>query len=388
MSSIQATFDIPTYIEQGLQNGSYERIGGVVREAESKQIVGWLREAYETGEPLFSEILSLTSISSTLNLSISTMGFAVVLQRLGMIAKQLEAAQELLEAINQKVDLSFYGNFQAALDLAMNAFTMSNPETRKVSATQAINRFLEAKHHYSQLVDTELEAGSQLADKYLWTLSLAYVTEVRCYLELEEIGTAYRRLQEGIGELRPRFRKHIRTLLTANPAAYLHPSLQGQIDLRRLTKVYQWLTPGVDACQVFEELRSGLFDLAAQSKEWEESLPQAILASTEEGQSRGTIAKRTTRITGLISNIPRRLSGKRSSASETEPEESPIEIFNLLPETLDLIELMMETDNRLKMYRTEIDTIGRMRMSFKEWQALAPPAKTKDAQLIYISLSG
>ena len=282
MSIIDVTFDIPEIIAQGLSNGTYERVGGVVREIGSKQVVGWLREIYEKSDPVLSNILGLSSVSavsSTLNLAVSTMGFIVVLKRLGIIEQQLEKAQEVLRTIDYKIDLSFYANFRAALDLAFNAFTMTNSETRKMSAMQAINRFLEAEHHYTKLTDIEIGNGSQVADEYLSTLCLAHVTEVRCYLELEELDTARRRLQEGAAALRPRFEKHINTLLTSNPAAYLHPSLKEQVGLKRLTKVYQWLKPGLDESDVFEMQRENLFNLARKPEKWINSLPQAIRIS-------------------------------------------------------------------------------------------------------------
>ena len=277
MSTVNATFQVPKYIAQGLSNGTYERVGGVIREANSKQVVAWLREAGEAGKILESVLQNVGAVSSILNLAVSTMGFIVVLKRLGVIEQQLQQAQEVLQTIDYKIDLSFYANFRAALDLAMNAFTMTNAETRKMSAMQAINRFLEAEHHYTKLTDIEIGNGSQVADEYLSTLCLAYVTEVRCYLELDEIDTARRRLQEGAAILRPRFEKHINTLLTSNPAAYLHPSLKEQVGLKRLTKVYQWLEPGLDESDVFEMQRENLFKLAQNPDEWTNSLPQAIL---------------------------------------------------------------------------------------------------------------
>ena len=271
MSKVQATFQIPEFIAQGLSNGTYVRLGGTIREAGSKRIVTLLREAFKDGESALSSISSLSSVgavSSVLNLAISTMGFIVVVKRLGVIEQQLEQSQEVLQTIGYKIDLSFYANFRAALDLAMNAFTMTNSETRKMSSMQAINRFLEAEHHYTKLTDIEIGNGSQVADEYLSTLCLAYVTEARCYLELDEIDTARRRLQEGAAILRPRFEKHINALLTSNPAAYLHPSLKEQVGLKRLTKVYQSLDPRLDESDVFEMQRENLFKLAKNPEEW------------------------------------------------------------------------------------------------------------------------
>ncbi|WP_414569883.1 hypothetical protein [Nostoc sp. CCY 9925] len=75
------------------------------------------------------------------------------------------------------------------------------------------------------------------------TLSLAYLAEARCYLELEEHETALRRFQEGARIIRSRIQKYVNLLLTSNPGAYLQPEFKGQIHLRRITRIYQWIDP-------------------------------------------------------------------------------------------------------------------------------------------------
>ena len=389
MTTVNATFYIPKLIEQGLSNGAYERIGGVIREANSKQIVAWLREGGEAGKILESVLPNVGAVSSILNLAVSTIGFAVVLKRLGVIELQLQQAQEVLQTIGYKIDLSFYANFRSALDLAINAFTMDNSENRKMSAIQAINRFLEAEHHYTKLTDIEISNGSQVADEYLSTLCLAYVTEVRCYLELEEINTARRRLQEGIAILRPRFEKYISTLLTSNPAAYLHPSLKEQVGLKRLTKVYQWLEPKLDESDVFELQRENLFKLAQNPSEWTNSLPQAILipkdGSTALTSMFNGLAKQSKK---LIGTLPSK-SKTHAGSSETVTPSSETDIYVRLPAMMELIETMVEDDNRLAMYESEIEAIHRSGMSFQEWRQLAPSSTTQEngADLIYITMS-
>jgi hypothetical protein len=389
MSTVNATFYIPKLIEQGLSNGTYERIGGVIRESNSKQIVAWLREGSDASKILESVLLNVGSVSSILNLAVSTIGFAVVLKRLGVIELQLQQAQEVLQTIGYKIDLSFYANFRSALDLAINAFTMDNSENRKMSAIQAINRFLEAEHHYTKLTDIEIGNGSQVADEYLSTLCLAYVTEVRCYLELEEINTARRRLQEGIAILRPRFEKYVSTLLTSNPAAYLHPSLMKQVGLKRLTKVYQWLEPKLDESDVFELQRENLFKLAQNPSEWTNSLPQAILipkgGSTALTNVFNGLAKQSKK---LIGTLPSK-SKTHAGSSETVTPSPETDIYDRLPAMMELIETMVEDDNRLAMYESEIDAIHRSGMSFQEWRQLAPSSTTQEngVDLIYITMS-
>jgi hypothetical protein len=303
--------------------------------------------------------------------------------------QQLQQAQVALQKIDYKIDLSFYANFRAALDLATNAFTMTNTQTRKLSAMQAINRFLEAEHHYTKLTDIEIGYGSQVADEYLSTLCLAYVTEVRCYLELEEIDTARRRLQEGAAILRPRFEKHINTLLTSNPAAYLHPSLKEQAGLKRLTKVYQWLEPGLDESDVFEMQRENLFKLAQCPGEWENSLPQAI-RFPKSGSATLTnvfdgLAKQSKK---FIGTLPSR-SKMNAGSPETVTPSPEADTYGRLPAIMELIETLIEDDNRLTMYELEVGAIQRLGMSFQEWRQLAPSptAQENGADLIYITMS-
>ena len=392
MSTVQATFQVPEHIERGIANGTYERVGGVVRETKSKQIVAWLREGSKIGESAVSSLVSLTSVgavASVLNLAVTTMGFVVVLKRLGVIEQQLKQAQEVLQAIDYKIDLSFYANFRAALDLAVNTFTMTNSETRKMSAMQAINRFLEAEHHYTKLTDMEIDNGSQVADEYLSTLCLAYVTEVRCYLELEEIDTAHRRLQEGAAVLRPRFEKYVNTLLTSNPAAYLHPGLKEQVGLKRLTKVYQWLEPGLEESDVFEMQRENLFKLAQNPEEWVNSLPQAIRISKGVPAAPTNVFNDLARQSiKLIGALPSRSKMKAGSLEAVLPSPET-EAYGRLPAMMELMETMVENDNRLAMYESEVGMIYQLGMSFQEWRQLAPSstAQGNGTDLIYITVS-
>jgi hypothetical protein len=248
---------------------------------------------------------------------------------------------------------------------------------------------LEAEHHYTKLTDIEIGNGSQVADEYISTLCLAYVTEVRCYLELEEINTARRRLQEGIAILRPRFEKYISILLTSNPAAYLHPSLKEQVGLKRLTKVYQWLEPSLNESDVFELQRENIFKLAQNPNEWTNSLPQAIRIpksdSTALTNVLNDLAKQSKK---LIETLPSK-SKMHAGSLERATSSSEIAIYNRLPATMELMETMVEDDNRLAMYESEIDAMHRLGMSFQEWRQLAPSSAAQEngTDLIYITMS-
>jgi hypothetical protein len=400
--NLDVTLKVPAYIKRGLDNKIYERVGGVIREVGSKKVVTWLRDApgltnssvlstvNSAASTLNAALSTVSAVTGVLNLAVSTMGFALVLNRLKGIGQKLEQAQDVLQAIDYKIDLSFYANFQAALDLAMNTFTMANPESRNMSAMQAINRFLEAEHHYTKLADREIGNGSQVADEYLSTLCLAYITEVRCYLELDELDTARRRLHEAAVALRPRFEQHINTLLTSNPAAYLHPSLREQVGLRQLTEVFQWLNPGVTESDVFDMQRENIFNLAQKPKEWIDSLPQAIHVPKPSAQTNvfNDFAKQSKKFIGAIPAMSK-ISGSKTGTQEAVTQSPEIEIYSRLPAMIMLMGSMAEDYNRLAMYEYEVETIHQLGMSFQEWQQLAPPSteSANDSGLMYITVS-
>jgi hypothetical protein len=387
MKAVQVAFQIPEYIAQGLSSGAYERVGGVVREAGSKQVVAWLREANEMGAPLLSNVLSASpvgAVSSVLNLAVSTTGFVVVLKRLGVIERQLEQAQEVLEAIDYKIDLSFYANFRAALDLAMNAFTLTNAENRNMSAMQAINRLLEAEHQYARLAKVEINQGSLVAYQHLTTLCLAYVTEARCYLELEEVGMARSRLIEGVKVAHPLFKQLIETLLTSNPAAYLHPSLREYIGMKRLTRLYRWIQPGIKLEDLVEMQLDKMFDFAQAPEEWVDSLPQAIRMS-----NLGTVRLENDEEDELDDEEESNV-GFFDILSSIFEEEFPVEkAIRRLPAIMDLIETMIEDEIRFVMYLEEIKAMRQLGMSFQEWRQLAPAstAQGNGSDLIYITVA-
>ncbi|MEH2105549.1 hypothetical protein [Nostoc sp.] len=412
---VTVTFMLADWIAKGLADGTFERVGGVIRDVGTKQVVSWLREQGSNNSQVLTPtdtpnnllnlvfscanlvasganaattvkgltdvnqrlggienqlgkigqsvqftqgILQVTSAVSILNLGVSVIGFAVIAQRLKELEQRLQQAQKVLNKINRKIDLSFYANFRAAIELATNAFTMTKTENRRSSALQAINRFLEAEHIYAEYTDIEIEQKSQIADEYLLTLSLAYLAEARCYLELEEHDTALRRFEEGAKVIRSRIHKYVEILLTSNPAAYLHPQLKDHIDLRRLTRIYQWIDPALDENAVFELQRKNLFKIAKDPEKWLDSIPAAILTRVE-------------------------VEGGWFGPSQDDLNQ---EAYKRLPQAFEVMESMIETNRRFEAYQTEVQAISQLGISFHDWLKLTPSTEIKPdgAELMYI----
>ncbi|MBN3879216.1 MULTISPECIES: hypothetical protein [unclassified Nostoc] len=328
------------------------------------RLAGIENQLGEIGENLqFTQgFLQVTTAASVLNLGVSVMGFAVIAQRLNELEKCLKQAEELLNKVNRKIDLSFYANFHAGIELALNAFTMTKPENRRSSALQAINRFLEAEHIYKDYTVNELSQKSPIIDKYILTLSLAYIAEARCHLELEEHETALRRFQEGAKFIRLLLHKYIELMLTSNPAAYLHPQFKSQIDLHKLTQIYQWIDPNFNENTVFEMQRENMFKLTQSHDEWLSSLPSAIVDRSEIQW-------------GIFGGNPTPFTGRFEK-----------EAYKRLPQVFEVIESMIETNRRFESYQTELQAISQLGISFHDWLKLSPSTEIKPegAELMYI----
>jgi hypothetical protein len=69
MNTVDATFIIPPHVALGLSNGSLERVGGVVREIKSKQVVTWLRENLKRDSVISDSSILSSATAAVDNLS-------------------------------------------------------------------------------------------------------------------------------------------------------------------------------------------------------------------------------------------------------------------------------------------------------------------------------
>ena len=227
MDTLTATFQVPDWIQDGLENGEYERVGGVIRETDTGQITAWLRES-DPSHPIsvqnISKTLSLLRTGDAvgmLNLAISATGFTMLLNKVRHLEIAIAGQNNAIAQIDRKLDLSFYGNFVAAIQQANTAFITRNPETQRIAAMLAINRFLEAQHFFQNTLEVALRAKSPSAENLLSTLFLAHMAELRCHLELGEVDVASARLLEA------------RNILSAVSSRFIH-SILTEVDMTNL----------------------------------------------------------------------------------------------------------------------------------------------------------
>lgn len=374
MEQINVTLSVSEAIIKGISEGIYTRIGGLIYENATKLVFGFLRELSGV-KTIPSELLTLIGEGhgiGALNLGLSTMGFVILLRRVNALETQLQNAQQILQKIDYKLDLSFYANFRAALDLAVNAFTMKNPDIRKTTVLNAIDRLAEATFHYAALTKMHLEAGTQIVDMQIATLLLAYTAAVRCYLELEEIDTAMWFLNRGEAELIPLTEQYIRTLL-ANPAFYLHPKLKGKVDLEQLTMVLQWLEPDLNENAVFEQQRENFVSLIEKPQKSIEALPSEVWNPQ----------------INTINIAEKARQGRFYLKLPSIRSDIPDELFERLHTLMGSMGKIIEDSHRFQAYRTEIHTIQQLEITFKEWLNASPSDidENQDLELFLIELN-
>jgi len=427
MNAISVTFELPEPIANGIAIGKYIRNGGVIQDQQGR-IITWLREnpnlitntlnlensnlintlneTFQVVDTAVSQLEKLqtlaavSNITSILSLGVTTLGFSVIYHQIQGLETRLKTLQTSLELVGEKIDLALYANFRAATALARNALTMQDPQNRRNSALQAIDRFLAAEHVYLELTDRELAQQGVLIDEYLRTLCLAYFAETRCYLELGEYPTARQRLNEGINILKPRITQYIQILLTKNPIIYLHPRLIGQVDLTRLTRIYQWLNPSETESSVFEKLRIHL-DKLSDVKTWSQNLPAPLTQQikTIQAAQAAQTAQTAQTTQKLPVDLPQNFLGFKESLTgitdnlrgllpvfTVATDESQDVIFNCLAEAIAKMEIMIETIRRFESYEYEVKLLKKTKIPFKRWLNLAPKdTQTTTSNLMFIT---
>ncbi|WP_414756703.1 hypothetical protein [Anabaena sp. CCY 9910] len=211
MKNINVQFDMPDWVQQGLANNQYERFGGVIRENASGKIVVYLRETNSFINQSLSNLSNIGSIASILNLGVSVIGFALILNKLNdldnrllVIENSLKDIQSKLGDINYKIDLTFKSELIGALKQLIKAISLSDNCLKQrliinivyiFEKTTAIFKDITEKNSQSAIFSYETFCSAYQA-YFLFYLSSTSLSI--CYLEVNELMTAEKILKECI----------------------------------------------------------------------------------------------------------------------------------------------------------------------------------------------
>jgi len=300
MTPLNVVFDLPAALANGLQNGAYERVGGVIRDSNSKQVVAWLREGGSgvvsqpplPKLPLGEAAQLITPMLSAVNLGVSVAGFAVVITQLNQISDQIRLIEAKVDRVSVKLDDQALAKLKAGVNACLNAVELGDANLRQQMAGQALTTLHEARQYFNQQVLRSAAKAEATSAEYVSMAFAALVAEVQTYLQLDEGEKAARTLRQGLNDLRPGLTQLMNAVLERR-AVYLRPDFQGQVDLDFIL----WLTNGfkrmqrnpgeraeeISASELFDVLRPQLGDVYKSYEGWHASVPQVVVDTSAVG---------------------------------------------------------------------------------------------------------
>ena len=294
MTPLNVVFDLPAALANGLESGALERVGGVIRDSNSKQVVAWLREGGSGGlnnltlpkMPMGQAAQLVAPMLSAVNLGVSVAGFAVVITQLNQISDQIRQIEAKVDRVSFKLDDQALAKLKAGVNACRNAVELGDGALRLQMAGQALTTLHEARQYFNQQVLRSAAKAEATSADYVSMAFAALVAEVQTYLLLDEGEKAARTLRQGITELRPGLTQLMNAVLERR-AVYLRPDFQGQVDLEFIL----WLsngfkrmqrTPGeraeeINANALFDLLRPQLGDAFKSYEDWHGAIPQVVV---------------------------------------------------------------------------------------------------------------
>ena len=260
MKTITVAFELPAAIETALTTGAMERVGGVVRYTDSKQIVAWLLEGGKlSGElasnsKLVSSLLGASgmraaAIASIASSAVPLLNFAIAGYSVLMLRAEIEKLKREISQIYDRIDKQFERdrevNIRAALKTAASLLDVHRHEYRKQMVGNVAHALNASVDHLVRDTD-ELLAGEAEGDSLKQAraiIMLAFHLETvaaRCFVEVEELDAARARLREGYDELQPRVASLVKKLVGDRPALYFHESVD-EAWLERYISIERWL---------------------------------------------------------------------------------------------------------------------------------------------------
>ena len=266
MSTIIVELMMPPSIEMALKTGMMERIGGVVRYSDSKEIVAWLREGGKLTDELASNSELMAAVLSAAGMNAATvttiastglpmLNFAMAGYTVLKLRAEIEALKLEIERIHDRIDKQFERNreigLRTALRTAKNVLDVHESEYKQQMVGKVADRLNEAAEQLMWDIDEFLKSDAETANEaYIAELEraesilkLAFQVDTlaaRCFLEVDERRAAWERLKDGLEKLQPRTVSVIKKLVGDRPALYFHESVD-ECFLDRYIDIEAWL---------------------------------------------------------------------------------------------------------------------------------------------------
>ena len=291
MPQLEVMLEVPQQIAKGLASGQLERVGGVVRDSSSKQVVAWLREggrimensdlAGGTLKALFNastggipqtatgiltsaatakshflimqELQGLTNLVNVvggigvLNLVATIVSTALILRKLSELELAIE---ELVEHVSNEFSQDRKVKMETAIHAAQEALEMVHKENKRDQANAALWKLFEARQHIWLEIESAkggsdgASADEIMQNNILQAMQLDML-RCRCFMEINELPLAKRYLDGKLNDYGETTRHLVHRHLGSNRALYFHKDIP-ESDLRRYLAIEFWLRPDED----------------------------------------------------------------------------------------------------------------------------------------------
>ena len=258
-------FEVPEFIEEGLVNGSMERVGGVIIDSDNQQTIAWLRQGGQIGQVAESSaglLEHVTRLSGTGNLALGRLaaavtpllnitmaGFSLLEHIIGIRAHEAE-----LERIYDRVSKEFQRDreveLEAALDYAENILLARSDAYKYQAVARATSELGVARKQLlrdlEELLQVEdFEETAELAMSYQVLAMRVCVMSSRLHLEIDEDEIALDELVQCISEHENLSRSSVRTWLGDSPALYFHEAVSDEY-FESFLDIERWLSGNHD----------------------------------------------------------------------------------------------------------------------------------------------
>ena len=310
---INVVFEVPDWIRQGLENGSFFREGGVVRSSKDGRIIAHLRESVglsrvtDGGSPsslLLSQMADLKLLSAAsfgmqvLNLGVSAVGFAVVISKLnniqsqlGQIDRKLEDIHSDVKFVSRKQDLDLVAGMKSALEIAEYAMHATNEDDRRSDLKRAKEKLIDAASTagiwLGELISTRnYLSNPDLFALYYRTWACSRIAIVQSRLSLED-GLEMKSIREMYGENKSFHERYLEVLRNFDAHLREHLGIIPQ-NREKLKEVNQHIAETADRIKGYEAEIAYIQKNDIPYQEWvaigESEEPKLILLLPKSGQ--------------------------------------------------------------------------------------------------------
>ena len=256
---IRVEFEVPDDIAKGLGNGTFERVGGVIRHTDSKQVFAWLREGGSMSRNSSSTLKLLPSLLQVAGMNARTVAVvagavtiagplldvAITAYTIHYFTRRIKALEEKIEKIYDRIDRRFdraeAAALQTALDLADELLDTEDIGSKREKANLVIARLVNAQKLLLMDLDDALNGNRRRRARVLIdTVISVNVLAARCSVVVGQENIAVSRIDKNLVELRPRVDRLVQSLVGRQPALYFHESVSDEY-LDRYIQIEAWL---------------------------------------------------------------------------------------------------------------------------------------------------